>query len=151
MLPLGATIGHCLVLLAIQLYSWFLRMPFQHRESEFLAPFLFGMVIFPCLITGVFLFFDALPQSRQRQLSAAWAIIGMNWALIFQMYFPEPEGWPELINMTAWAGYAGMLIGGIWAFWEDGGQAQMENTQGPDTQGSNTQGPEKSEDAVQPE
>lgn len=143
--------GHCLVLLGLQLYSWFLRMPFKHRESEFLAIFLFGMIIFPCLLTGLFLFFDALPCFRQRQMSAIWAIIGMNFALIFQMYFPEPEGWPELIHMTAWAGYAGMLVGGIWAFGEDDGHAQMKNTQGPNTQEPNTQGPEKSEDAKQPE
>ncbi|KAI7199027.1 hypothetical protein KC343_g2673 [Hortaea werneckii] len=149
MLPLGATIGHCLVLLAIQLYTWFLRMQFQAKhpkDSEILALFLFIMVIFPCLLTGLFLFFDALPRYGQRQVSVAWTIIGMNFALIFQMHFLEPEGWPELIMWTAWAGYAGMLIGGIWAFREDGGHAQIENTQGP-----NTQELEKSKDVKQAE
>ena len=58
----------------------------------------------------------------------------MNFALIFQMHFLEPEGWPELIMWTAWAGYAGMLFGGIWAVRQDGGQAQIENAQGPNTQ-----------------
>ncbi|KAI6813625.1 hypothetical protein KC332_g11408 [Hortaea werneckii] len=138
--------GHCLVLLAIQLYTWFLRLGPVGNDREILAVFLFVMVIFPCLLTGLFLFFDALPRYRQRQMSAIWAIFSMNLALSFQTYFLEPEGWPELIMWTAWAGYAGMLLGGICAFWEDGGQAQIENTQGP-----NTQELEKSKDVKQAE
>ncbi|KAI7480842.1 hypothetical protein KC357_g3916 [Hortaea werneckii] len=132
--------GHCLVLLAIQLYTWFLRMQSQAKGSEVLALFLFIMVIFPCLLTGLFLFFDALPRYRQRQISAVLAIMGMNSALMFL----EPDDWPELILWAAWAGYAGMLIGGTWAFWEDGGQAQIKDTQEPNTQGS-----EESQDAEQ--
>lgn len=146
MLPLGASMGHGLVLLAIQLYTWFLRMQFRTPESEILAPLLFGLIILPCLLAGLILFFNALPCSRQRQLSAIWAIFSMNIALSFQMYLLEPEGWPELIMWTAWAGYAGMLLGGTRATWEDGGQAQTENAQG-----LNSQELEKSKDAKQAE
>lgn len=143
MLPLGASMGHGLVLLAIQLYTWSLRTQFRTQESKSLAPLLFGLVILPCLLAGLIFFFNALPCSRQRQLSAAWAIFSMNLALIFQMHFLEPEGWPELIMWTAWAGYAGMLLGGTWAIREDGGQAH-ENAQV-----ANVQELEKSGDAEQ--
>lgn len=109
-ITLNATIGHSLTFFALNLASWLLRFDYDHPEGQFLS---FIMIVLPCFIIGLFIYFDSLENPAQRRRSAAFGIMGLNAGLFYQWHFLEPNGLGQLFLRTAYSGYYGIVIAGI--------------------------------------
>lgn len=104
------TIGHSLIFFALNIASWLCRFANVDRESPSLKIAGFVLVVLPCLVTGLYVHFDSLDNTKQRQMSASLLLFALNSGLSFQWSFLEPDGPLELLTRTAHWGYAGIMV-----------------------------------------
>lgn len=104
------TIGHSLIFFALNIASWLVRFDNDHHESSSVKIVGFVLVVFPCLIIGLYVHFDSLDNIKQRQMSASLLLVALNSGLSFQWSCLEPSGPWELLTRTAHWGYAGIMV-----------------------------------------
>lgn len=110
---MNSILGLSMLTLASMLAYVFTTMSSPSKGSQVGRILALVLVALPCWIGGLVLHLTALDVSA-RQRSAAFAAVGANLGLGWQLLVVKPEVWWMGLFHALWPAYAGLLVGALW-------------------------------------